>query len=81
MSLISLYFTYSKVALNELISKIENSRPVFIRCIKPNENSFSNQFISSIVLKQVKDTSLVEYARVRKLNYQIKMDYFLFVKK
>ena len=63
------------VSLNEIVSKIENAKPVFIRCIKPNENSFSNQFVSSVVHKQVRDSGLVEFSRVRKFNYSIKFEF------
>lgn len=42
------------VSLNELVGKIESACPVFVYCMKPNENSFSNQCISDVLLKQVK---------------------------
>ncbi|CAF0706559.1 unnamed protein product [Brachionus calyciflorus] len=72
---------YFNVSLNEIISKIENSKTHFIRCIKPNENSFSNQFVSNIAFKQIRDGGLVEYARVRKLNYPVKIDFYTFIKR
>jgi hypothetical protein len=45
------------------------------RCIKPNENSFSNQFVSTVVFKQIRDSGLVEFSRVRKFNYSIKIEF------
>ncbi len=44
------------VSLGELVGKIESSNPVFVYCVKPNENSFSNQCVSDVLLKQVKST-------------------------
>ena len=41
-------------SLSEIIAKIENSKPVFVHCIKPNENSFSNQVNADIMIKQVR---------------------------
>jgi chitin synthase len=69
------------VALNEVISKIENCEPVFIKCIKPNENSFSNQFVSNVAVKQIRDAGLIEYARIRKFNYPLKFDFDCFLKR
>lgn len=68
-------------ALNEIIAKIEYARPVFIKCVKPNENSFSTQFVASVAAKQVRELGLVEYARVRKLNYPVKIDFAPFLKR
>lgn len=45
------------------------------RCIKPNENSFSNQFVSNVVHKQIRDSGMVEFSRVRKFNYSIKFEF------
>lgn len=69
------------VALNEIIAKIEYAKPVFIECIKPNENSFSTQFVASVAAKQIRELGLIEYARVRKLNYPVKIDFGLFLKR
>lgn len=68
-------------SLNEIITKIEYSRPVFVKCIKPNENSFSTQFVSAVVAKQIRELGLVEYARVRKLNYPVKIEFAPFLKR
>ncbi len=70
---------YFNVSLNEIISIVENAKPVFVKCIKPNENSFSNQFVSTIAIRQVRDAGLVEYARVRKFNYPVKLDFRIFL--
>jgi chitin synthase len=69
------------VALNEVISKIESSEPVFVKCIKPNENSFSNQFVSNVAVKQIRDAGLIEYARTRKFNFPLKVEFDAFVKR
>ena len=69
------------VALNEVISKIESAEPVFVKCIKPNENSFSNQFVSNVAVKQIRDAGLIEYARTRKFNFPLKIDYETFVRR
>ena len=69
------------VALNEVISKIESAEPVFVKCIKPNENSFSNQFVSNVAVKQIRDAGLIEYARTRKFNLPLKIDYDVFVRR
>ena len=69
------------MALNEVISKIESAEPVFVKCIKPNENSFSNQFVSNVAVKQIRDAGLIEYARTRKFNFPLKIDYDVFVRR
>ena len=63
------------VSLNEIISNIENSRPVFIKCIKPNENSFSNQVAINTLNSQVRHSGMVEYARIQKYNPSLKFDF------
>lgn len=68
-------------SLNEIIAKLEYSKPVFIECVKPNENSFSTQFVSSVVAKQIRELGLIEYARVRKLNYPVKIEFGPFLKR
>jgi myosin heavy subunit len=72
---------YFNVSISELIAKIEFAKPVFIKCIKPNENSFSSQFVAQIAGKQIRESGLVEFARVRKLNYPVKIEFGLFVKR
>ncbi len=42
------------VGLAEIVAKIEAAKPVFVLCLKPNENSFSNQLNTDILIKQVK---------------------------
>ena len=79
-SLNASHLVHFGVALNELIGKLEQARPVFVRCLKPNENSFSNQFVANIAIKQVRESGMVEYARVRKFNYAHKIDFALFVR-
>jgi myosin heavy subunit len=69
------------VALNEVISKIESAEPVFVKCIKPNENSFSNQFVSNVAVKQIRDAGLIEYARTRKFNFPLKIEYDAFLRR
>jgi chitin synthase len=66
---------YFGTALNDIIAKIESSKPVFVHCIKPNENSFSNQVNSDIMNKQIKSAGLVEFARIRKFNPSLKIDF------
>ncbi len=44
--------------------------------MKPNENSFSTQVVSNTLLNQIKNSGLVEFARVRKYNLSLKLDFF-----
>ena len=69
------------VALNEVISKIESAECVFVKCSKPNENSFNNQFVSNVAVKQIREAGLIEYARTRKFNFPIKLDFDAFLKR
>ncbi len=47
-------FVHFTVGLAEIVAKIEAAKPVFVLCLKPNENSFSNQLNTDILFKQVK---------------------------
>jgi myosin heavy subunit len=53
----------------------------FKRCIKPNENSFSTQFVLNVAIKQIKDSGLVEYSKVKRMNYTNKIEFYLFAKR
>ncbi len=47
------HVVHFNAGLAEIVSKIEAARPVFVQCLKPNENSFSNQVNTDILIKQV----------------------------
>ena len=73
-----------KDELKEVISIINNSEPVFIKCIKPNEklDRNANLFSSHLVLRQIRASGMIEYAHKGKFSkdLNVKLDFQEFVK-
>lgn len=57
------------------MAKLESTDPYFIRCIKPNAEKLPNEFNSELVLKQLRNTGMLETIRIRRLGYPLRMDF------
>ncbi|CAD5118123.1 DgyrCDS6862 [Dimorphilus gyrociliatus] len=73
---LSSQFTNSLV---ELASKLHDSQPTFIRCIKPNSMKQSNKFDIELVRKQLKYTGVMEVIRIRKSGYPTRISHRQFI--
>ncbi|KAJ1893986.1 class II myosin, partial [Kickxella alabastrina] len=58
-----------KQSANELVTKLMQSQPSYIRTIKPNENKSPSEFDDKRVLHQVKYLGLCENIRIRRAGY------------
>lgn len=64
-----------QLQLNELQKIISNTKPHFIRCIKPNDENISNCFDRNRVLEQLKYSGILEAIRVAKSGYPVNISY------
>jgi len=64
-----------KESLALLMTKLESTDPYFIRCIKPNAEKRPNEFNAEIVLKQLRNTGMLETIRIRRLGYPLRLTF------
>ena len=57
------------------MSKLESTDPYFIRCIKPNAEKMPNEFNSELVLKQLRNTGMLETIRIRRMGYPLRLSF------
>ena len=62
-------------SLNQLIQRLEDTDPYFVRCIKPNGVQAPTVFDSELVLAQLRYTGMVETIRIRALGYSLRMSF------
>ncbi|OMJ22911.1 Myosin-1 [Smittium culicis] len=70
-----------KISANELVTKLSNSQPSYIRTIKPNENKSPTEFDDRRVLHQVKYLGLCENIRVRRAGFAYRQTFDKFVER
>ncbi|CAH1772774.1 unnamed protein product [Owenia fusiformis] len=75
---VSAYFTSS---LTELMRKLLEAEPQFIRCIKPNTDQRPNIFDSRIILQQLRYTGVLETVRIRRMGFPTRLPLEVFVKR
>merc|ERR1712048_493756 len=61
--------TQFKNSLQILFSNLENTSPHYVRCIKPNLNKLPCTFDAGEVLRQLRNTGMIETIRVRREGY------------
>eukprot|EP00117_Sycon_ciliatum_P007630 scpid20349/ scgid0053/ Myosin-IIIb len=66
------HFTNS---LSELLTRMQNAQPHFIRCIKPNNIQQKSKFIMDKVQHQLKYTGVLESIRIRQKGYSHRILY------
>ncbi|KAI6653611.1 hypothetical protein LOD99_3506 [Oopsacas minuta] len=76
MPTVAAKFTQS---LNSLIDTMKKCHPFFVRCIKPNEDKSSLNFIEKLVLEQLRYSGMLETIRIRKSGYPIRLDFDSFL--
>eukprot|EP00045_Choanoeca_perplexa_P012455 m.135932 g.135932 ORF g.135932 m.135932 type:complete len:1063 (+) comp16014_c0_seq1:99-3287(+) len=70
-----------KESLSELMTKLDASKPTFIRCIKPNAKKAAKDFDKSLVLQQLKCAGVLETVRIRKEGFAIRLTFADFAKR
>ncbi|KAJ2808469.1 class II myosin [Coemansia guatemalensis] len=70
-----------KVSANELVTKLMQSQPSYIRTIKPNENKSPSEFDDKRVLHQVKYLGLCENIRIRRAGFAYRQTFEKFVER
>ncbi|CAL8069771.1 unnamed protein product [Calicophoron daubneyi] len=68
-------------SLQSLLGKMQQSRPHFVRCIKPNMSKTPMDFQDSIVLDQLRYTGVLEATRIRKSGFPVRQPYADFVRR
>jgi len=67
--------------LNQLMSILDNARPHYIRCIKPNADKKANQFEAKLVLEQLRYIGVMETVRIRKTGFPVCFKFSDFMQK
>ncbi|KAJ2485755.1 class II myosin [Coemansia sp. RSA 2050] len=70
-----------KQSANELVTKLMQSQPSYIRTIKPNENKSPSEFNDKRVLHQVKYLGLCENIRIRRAGFAYRQTFEKFVER
>ncbi|KAJ1672098.1 class II myosin, partial [Coemansia sp. RSA 25] len=70
-----------KHSANELVTKLMQSQPSYIRTIKPNENKSPTEFNDKRVLHQVKYLGLCENIRIRRAGFAYRQTFEKFVER
>ncbi|GBG31386.1 Myosin-1 [Hondaea fermentalgiana] len=65
--------------LNDLMDRISQTQPSFVRCIKPNSEKVPDRFTSNMVLDQLRYAGVLEVCRIRKLGYPVRKDFKQFL--
>ncbi|XP_070174081.1 uncharacterized protein [Littorina saxatilis] len=62
-----------QASMKELLDKMGNARPFFVRCIKPNDEQTPDNFDDRKVLRQLQYNGVTEMARIRRLGYPVRI--------
>lgn len=81
------YLTYSHVQvgsqfkgqLNDLLVKINETRPHFVRCIKPNDRNEATLWHGRRVLSQLRCGGVLEAVRVSRAGYPNRLSHDAFI--
>ncbi|CAB4474879.1 hypothetical protein RhiirA5_351135 [Rhizophagus irregularis] len=70
-----------KASANELVKKLMQSQPSYIRTIKPNQNKSPSEYDSKMVLHQIKYLGLNENIRVRRAGFAYRQTFDKFIER
>lgn len=62
-----------KNSLAELMEKMNQSNPHFVRCIKPNTAKLSDKFTPEYVIAQLRYTGIMETTKIRRDGYPLRL--------
>lgn len=66
-------------SLVALTKKLMQSRPHFIRCIKPNSLQTKKLFDEKLVAQQLKYTGIMETVRIRHDGFPVRLEFHVFL--
>nr|AAY86556.1 chitin synthase [Atrina rigida] len=64
-----------KRSLSDLMTKLSQAQPLFVRCVKPNLHLSSGKFDSDLVRRQLLCNGLMEIAELRRDGYPIRIKF------
>uniref|UniRef100_A0A914P4N8 Myosin motor domain-containing protein n=1 Tax=Panagrolaimus davidi TaxID=227884 RepID=A0A914P4N8_9BILA len=67
--------------MNDLVKQLASKDPLYVRCIKPNENKSSAEFDLERVEHQVRYLGLLENVRVRRAGFAYRVSYERFLQR
>lgn len=70
-----------KRSLSDLMTKLSQAQPLFVRCIKPNHFLSSGKFDTELTRRQLLCNGLMEIAELRREGYPVRIRYEDFVKR
>ncbi|KAJ3680383.1 hypothetical protein LUZ60_016661 [Juncus effusus] len=73
--------TKFKGQLFELMQRLENTTPHFIRCIKPNNSQLAGIYEHALVLQQLRCCGVLEVVRISRSGYPTRMSHQKFAKR
>merc|ERR1719174_58703 len=69
-----------KASIQSLLSTLNDARPYFIRCIKPNASKLPQAYVSQIVLTQLTSLSVLDALLLAQKGYPFRSKYETFLK-
>ncbi|KAM9454739.1 unconventional myosin-XV [Clarias gariepinus] len=66
-------------SLQDLLDKMERCNPLFVRCIKPNNNKEPGQFEPELVAAQLRYSGIMDTILIRKEGYPVRMTFHKFL--
>lgn len=70
-----------QASMKELMDKMKQAQPFFVRCIKPNDEQAPDQFMEQKVRQQLKYNGITEIARIRRVWYPVRIQTDKFLQK
>ncbi|XP_076437341.1 uncharacterized protein LOC143276616 isoform X2 [Babylonia areolata] len=68
-------------SMSDLLDKMKNAHPLFIRCIKPNDLQAPDRFEDKKVQLQLRYNGVTEIARIRRVWYPVRIQCNAFIRK
>ncbi|CAC5394645.1 CHS1 [Mytilus coruscus] len=69
-----------RTSLTCLVDILADARPLFVRCIKSNDNQQPNYFDEKVVLNQLQSAGIDDVTRIRRDGFQSRMQFDKFLK-
>lgn len=69
------------MSLEFLMKRMSESKPIFLRCIKPNASKRSDDFDDKFVLLQLRYCGVLETTRIRKEGYSLRPTFQEFIER
>ncbi|EDQ90934.1 uncharacterized protein MONBRDRAFT_15767, partial [Monosiga brevicollis MX1] len=73
--------THFRQSLTDLMSKMMQAQPHFVRCIKPNPRQIGDRFEEEFVLRQLQYTGVMQTVEIRKEGFPVRLDFDEFVRR